>query len=96
MTDSSSARPSPITGLRLLSSCGLYRVLDVQVRGVGQRVLRLSAAEGKRPLLLQRRCRFQKPKICNEGKWKCAERGFDWQLSSSVDHRVINTGRWQK
>lgn len=61
-----------------------------------QRVLGLSAGGGKQPSLLQRGCRFQKPKICNEGKWKCAERGFDWQLSSSVDHRVINTGRWQQ
>lgn len=35
MTDSSTARLSPITGLRLLSSCGLYCMLDVQVRGMG-------------------------------------------------------------
>lgn len=97
MTDSSTARLSPITGLRLLSSYGLYCMLDVQVRGMGpERSLGLSAAGEEADLYCCKDDADFTPKVCNEGKWKCAERGFDWQLSSSVDHRVINTGRWQK
>lgn len=84
-TDSNTEHLSPITCLKLLRLLRLLLFGRSTVSGIGPEGLGIVSSRRERPLLLQRGCRFQKPKSAKRGNGNVLNVG----LTGSFPHLSI-------